>query len=71
MSAQAFVPALTPGEQRVSDLATEGMSNPEIAARLCITRSAVEYHLTRIYQKLGISSRRDLPGAHHCPTCGR
>lgn len=52
--------ALTPGERRVFDLAAAGLSTPEIAHSLVVSRRTVENHLYRIYRKLGVSSRREL-----------
>ncbi|MEJ2870427.1 AAA family ATPase [Actinomycetospora sp. OC33-EN08] len=52
---------LTSAESRVADLAARGHSNRAIAARLFVTVSTVEQHLTRIYKKLGVSRREDLP----------
>lgn len=57
------VDALTPAERRVADLAAGGMSNREIAQALFVTVKAVEKHLANAYPKLGIRSRRELPGA--------
>lgn len=54
---------LTVSERRVAALAAEGLSNPEIAQRLFVTRRTVETHLTSTYGKLGIRSRADLPAA--------
>jgi DNA-binding CsgD family transcriptional regulator len=42
-------------------MAGGGMSNPEIAQALFVTRKTVENHLARAYGKLGISSRAELP----------
>ncbi|MGW1606628.1 BREX system ATP-binding domain-containing protein [Streptomyces eurythermus] len=52
--------ALTSSEARVADLAAKGLSNPEIGQRLFIAARTVETHLTRVYRKLGISSRAQL-----------
>jgi ATP/maltotriose-dependent transcriptional regulator MalT len=52
--------ALTPSERRVATMAAEGLSNPEIAQRLFITRATVESHLHAAYRKLGIRSRDGL-----------
>lgn len=51
---------LTAAERPVADLAAAGASNREIAATLFITVRTVEYHLTSIYRKLGVSGRADL-----------
>jgi len=55
--------ALTATEQRIAGMAAEGMSNPEIAQALFVTRKTIENHLGRIYPKLGINSREKLPDA--------
>ena len=54
---------LTAAELRVCRLAADGMSNPEIAQALFITRGTVESHLHVAYRKLGISSRTALAKA--------
>lgn len=51
---------LTAAERRVAALAAEGCTNRAIAARLYVTTSTVEQHLTRIYRKLRVKSRTDL-----------
>jgi len=52
--------ALTASEQRVARLAADGLTNRQIAAELVVTVKAVEWHLSHVYRKLGISSRTDL-----------
>ncbi|MFI7448414.1 AAA family ATPase [Nonomuraea sp. NPDC049714] len=54
-------PPLSDAEQRVAALAADGYSNREISGKLFITVSTVEQHLTRIYRKLNVSRRDDLP----------
>ncbi|MER6412908.1 AAA family ATPase [Streptomyces humidus] len=51
---------LSGSERRVASLAVGGHTNREISARLHITMSTVEQHLTRVYRKLGITGREDL-----------
>jgi DNA-binding NarL/FixJ family response regulator len=53
--------ALTSSEQRVARMAAEGMTNRQIATELVVTVKAVEWHLSHVYRKLGISSRTRLP----------
>jgi DNA-binding NarL/FixJ family response regulator len=48
---------LTPSEQRAAELAAAGLSNKEIARELVVTVHTVEVHLSRVYAKLGVSSR--------------
>jgi len=48
---------LTPAETRIARLATEGLTNSEIAEALSVKRKTVEYHLSNVYAKLAISSR--------------
>jgi DNA-binding NarL/FixJ family response regulator len=51
---------LTPGEQRVAELAASGLSNKEVAAQLYLSVATVEAHLSRAYAKLGVRSRTQL-----------
>jgi DNA-binding CsgD family transcriptional regulator len=52
---------LSESEKRVAVLAACGYTNREIAEKLCITVSTVEQHLTRVYRKLNITRRQQLP----------
>ncbi|MFF6953250.1 AAA family ATPase [Streptomyces iakyrus] len=54
---------LTRAEHRVAELVAKGLTNRQVAGRLHITVSTVEQHLTRIYQKLGITHRKEI-GLH-------
>ncbi|MFL5885651.1 MAG: LuxR C-terminal-related transcriptional regulator, partial [Thermoleophilaceae bacterium] len=57
------VEALTASERRIAAMAARGMSNPEIAQALFVTKKTVEAHLGGAYRKLGIRSRTQLAGA--------
>lgn len=62
-AARSGVGALTPSEQRVAELAARGLSTPQITRELFVTRKTVESHLSRIYRKLDIAGRGELPDA--------
>ncbi|PRX18882.1 DNA-binding NarL/FixJ family response regulator [Actinoplanes italicus] len=51
---------LTPREQQIAELAADGLSNREIAARLLLSPRSVDSHLSRAYRKAGVSSRAEL-----------
>ena len=54
---------LTPQERQVARLAAGGQTNPEIGAQLFLSPRTVEWHLSKVFSKLGISSRKELSSA--------
>jgi DNA-binding CsgD family transcriptional regulator len=58
---------LTAQERQIAHLARDGLSNPEIGARLFLSPRTVEWHLRKVFAKLGIHSRRELADALPSP----
>ncbi|MGS0685157.1 ATP-binding protein [Nakamurella sp. GG22] len=54
---------LTTQERQIAQLARDGLSNPEIGSRLFLSPRTVEWHLRKVFTKLGIRSRRELAAA--------
>ena len=54
---------LTPHEARIARMARDGASNQDIATQLFVSRKTVEYHLHKVFTKLGIRTRQQLDRA--------
>jgi DNA-binding CsgD family transcriptional regulator/tetratricopeptide (TPR) repeat protein len=52
--------SLTPVEGAIADLVTEGLTNPQVGARMFISRHTVDFHLRQIFRKLDVHSRVEL-----------
>jgi DNA-binding CsgD family transcriptional regulator len=52
--------SLTEQEAEVAKLVAEGLSNPEVAKTLLLSRPTVDFHLRQVFRKLNIRSRVDL-----------
>ena len=63
ITALGGVESLTARETRVAGLVAEGRTNRDVAQALFVTPKTVEVHLSNVYRKLGIRSRRELAGA--------
>jgi DNA-binding NarL/FixJ family response regulator len=56
-AADAPIDALSPTERKVADLVIDGLTNKMIASTLFVSSKTVEFHLTSIFRKLGVTRR--------------
>lgn len=69
--AQAGWDSLTPTEAKIADYVAEGLSNPEIAAKLLLSRRTVATHVSHVLKKLNVHSRTDIAREAALRTRGR
>ncbi len=62
LTPHTFGPELTERERQVAKMASQGLSNKEVANQLQVSVRTVEGHLYQIFTKMGISSRSELEG---------
>jgi DNA-binding NarL/FixJ family response regulator len=58
---------LTPQETQIARLARDGLTNPEIGSRMFLSPRTIEWHLRKVFTKLGIGSRNELMKAMPVP----
>ncbi len=60
LSKRSDIRRLTATERTVADLVCEGLTNPQIAERLGVSRRTIQGHLVNVFKKLGVASRTEL-----------